>query len=402
MPVDALVTPEVMLWARVTRGYDIEQAAKKIGRPSHEIRAWEEGSQCPTMPQARKAAEVYKRALAVLYLPEPPSGYEVLRDFRRLPDDAVHVFSPELLMLIRECRSRQQWLREFRQDEGAELLSFLGSANTDANHSAVAESARALIALSHEELLSCRTREDALSVWIEHVEDAGIYVVRDSSIPCAEARGFALCDPYAPFIFVNSKDAKAAQVFTLAHELAHLLIDVSGVSNLEHSGQWQIPDAKVVEVFCNRVAGQIVLPNSVFDRVWNGLSSDTSVEERIEKVADKCKVSSDVVARRLLDKRIVSEQEYRELHDSYTERWLELQDAKLQASKARGEPPQVYYPMMVMRNGRALTRIVLGAYFAGAISGREAWSVLNVKVDKFNKLAGKVGMYAHASRGGVP
>lgn len=400
MPVEALVTPEVMRWARETRGFDIEQAAKKIGRSAEEICGWEDGSQRPSMPQARKAAEAYKRPLAVFYLPEPPKGYEVLKDFRRLPNEYDRHFSPDLLMLIREASSRQEWLRDFLQNEGSGPLGFIGCARTSADSIAVAESIRAAIGLTHEDQQKSRTREDALNLWIEHVEAAGIFISRDSKVSCEEARGFALCDAYAPLIFINSKDAKSAQVFTLAHELAHLWIDVSGVSNLEHRGQWQIPQADSVEAFCNGVAGQLVLPRDSFSQMWSVLPKSTAIEERIESVAAKCKVSSEVVARRLLESQVISEEKYHELRDLYKARWLEYRDAESQARKEREDTPPLYYPLTAMRNGQTFTRLVLGAYFTGMISGREASSLLSVKVDKFGKLAHQVKVYTRASQGG--
>lgn len=125
---EALVTPSVIKWARDKAGYDVGTAAQKIGRPSPEIEAWEDGSLRPTLPQARKAAEVYRRSLAVFYLPKPPRDFGTLRDFRHLPGDQPREYSPELALLVRRVWGRQEWLRHFLIAEGAGQLRLAGSA----------------------------------------------------------------------------------------------------------------------------------------------------------------------------------------------------------------------------------------------------------------------------------
>jgi len=118
----ALVTPEVMKWARELARLDVDTAAKEIGRPLDEIRGWEDGTVVPTMAQARDASEVYQRSLAVFYLPEPPKDFDTLKDFRTLPSTADAGYSPELALLVRRLQARQEWLREYRLSEGYERL----------------------------------------------------------------------------------------------------------------------------------------------------------------------------------------------------------------------------------------------------------------------------------------
>lgn len=396
--VQALVTPSVMRWAREQARLSLDEASSKIKRSPEEIAAWEEGTLRPSIAQARKACEVYRRPLAVFYLPDPPKDFETLRDYRSLADTEVREFSPELAFLIRIAHHRQDWMRDYLLSEGFEPLTFVGAASTEDIPQDIPQDIRKVIQVSPKEQRECETRYEALRLWIERSEAAGVFIFRQRQISLIEARGFLISDDIAPFIFINSEDSKSAQLFTLAHELAHLWLNLSGISNLETRGRAIDEETRRIEVFCNKVAAYTVLDDQVFNDEWEGLSPSTPLEERIHHVSGALKVSEEVVARRLLEKNEISQETYRNLGHFYQDRWEEVKARERYRMKSSKGGPS-YYVTTAAKVGYAFTQTVVSAFMSGAISGRDASSLLNVKVNNLRRL-GKVAGIPSVNREG--
>lgn len=393
--VDALITPSVLRWAREQARLSIAEAADLIKRPPDEIQSWEDGSSLPSIAQARKASEVYRRPLAVFYLPEPPQDFDTLRDFRTLPNTEKRDYSPDLALLIRTTRYRQEWTRDFLLEEGVEKLDFVGSATMNNSPREIAQDILRKLNLSPAEQKKCNTRHEAFRLWMERSEAAGIFVFRQSDIPLKEARGFVISDDIAPFIFINSDDSKSAQIFTLAHELAHLWLDISGVSNIEDVGITINAESSQIETFCNRVAAEAVLEENAFSQAWMTQNPVYSIDERIQQISASFSVSEEVVARRLLERNIITQSKYTELREFYQDRWQELKkDEKRRMKASKGGPS--YYVTTAAKNGYAFTQTVVGAFMGGSISGRDASSLLNAKINNFHRLGETVGIFAKA------
>lgn len=389
--IPALITPSVMKWAREQACLDISVAAKRIGRPEKEIKGWEDDTLKPTLAQARKAAEVYQRALAVFYLPEPPQGFQTLRDFRHMPDASSREYSPELAQLIRSVEYHQEWMREWILTDETVPLSFVGSASLRTPVSKLADSIRTTLGINIGQQMKCRTRREVLNLWIDKSEKIGINICRQGDIDCKEARGFVLTDPYIPFIYINSDDAIVAQLFTLAHELAHIWINAPGISNMEGLERVSDTDNDRVEVFCNRVASYTLLDEETFNLLWAKVSANDSLEEQISMVSDSVKVSEEVIARRLLDNGEITPVRYRALHQIFEERWLHFkeEERRKKNSKESTSFPSPHL-MRVLINGRVFTDVVLTSYFEGTLSGTDASNLLHAKINNFTKVAAYV------------
>ena len=387
--VEALITASVLSWARKTAGMSVEEAAKKLGRPTTDIIAWEAGDKKPSIAQARKASEVFNRPLAVFYLPEPPRDFSTLRDYRSLPFEHVGEYGVRLTRLIRNVQERQLWVRDYLREEGVTPLKFVGSASCGDSAYDVSEHIRRVINIDPDEQCSCGSREEALRLWLRKTEEAGIFVFRQGGIDLTECRGFLASDDIAPFIYLNSKDAKAAQMFTLVHELAHLWINQSGVSNLEQFIDYS-SEIYAVESFCNEVASEVLLSRTKFEIEWKRLAHLGVVEDKIENLSRIFKVSEEAVARRLLNEKYISQSRYVNLREQYQKRWRELeQTEKNHSSTKKGGPS--YYKVQVVHNGYAFTRTVIAAFYGGNILGREASALLGVKLNHFSKLANAAG-----------
>ncbi len=202
---------------------------------------------------------------------------------------------------------------------------------------------------------------------------------------------------HAPFIFLNAQDAKAAQVFTLAHELVHLWLDESGVSNLRTAAR-PTTETDVIEVFCNRVAAEVLVPQNAFQERWKRGDSNAALEERIELQSRYFKVSEWVIARDCWIGDRSSKSKYDELTQDYDKQWQEVR-ARDKERQVEAEGGPSFYRLKLMNNGNAFSRVVLSAYESGSVSGRDASSLLGVKLDKMENLAEMLGIPVGWRRG---
>jgi Zn-dependent peptidase ImmA (M78 family) len=391
MTNEALVTPSVMKWAREHARLDISTAADKLQRPENDIAMWESGEKRPTLAQAKKASEVYKRSLAVFYLPEPPKDFDTIKDFRLLPDKNLGEWSPELALLIRQIMVKQQWLSEYFQEIEMEKIPFIGSAATNISPDKLANEIRKYLNFDISEQIKCKEPREAFNLWIEYAETAGVNICRQGGIESEEARGFALTDEYAPFIYINSNDSYAGRLFTLVHELAHLWINQSGISNLLGNYERARRPEDKIEYFCNQVAGKTLVDDQILLSQWKVRNAEDSLIEQVQRLAHHFSVSGEVIARRLLEQNSISQIDYRELRNHYLKEW-----EKHKTKKASGF--LVYGHRRVLENGNYFSQNVLGAYQQGRLLARDASVLLNVKVNHFDQLK----PYLHnVKRGGM-
>ena len=375
--IPALVTPALLKWARESAGYDVRQAMQKTGHSEERILSWEEGADQPSVAQARALARVYKRPFAVFFLDEPPREFSVLRDFRRLPESVSADFSPELRFLIRDAEARQEWASDLLQAEGA--APFRPPAPKPATPLDAARRVAKLLKCDAADHPAWPSRDQALKWWIERVEAAGIFVFQAGEVEPEEARGFALLDAFAPFIFLNSKDSRAGRIFTLIHEVVHLLIGEPGVSNLLPVHAPRGP-ADRIEVFCNAAAGEVLVPTSKLQEILR--DEDLTTDALVEMISHKFRISTEVAARRLLSVGRITPAAYEGLRETYQQQY-QAEQAK---QKEKGGGPK-YAVMVLQKNGTAFVRLALEAQASGRATARDVSRLLNVKLDHLAKVA---------------
>jgi len=375
----AFIRPEVIKWARESANISLEDVAKKMGCKKEKLIEWESGDSFPSLIQAKKMSKIYRRALAIFYLPSPPKDFQPISDFRRIKDKK---FSTSLIFLIREIQEKRLWLSEYLKEEGEERIPIVGQFNVKSPHKIVAD---AII-----DFLEIRElpEDQHLKFWIQKVEEAGIFVCQTSNyhphlkIQVEEARGFALSDPYAPFIFINSRDLETARLFTLMHEFVHLTIAESGVSNfknLEFRSEDQFKYSEI-EVFCNRVTAEVLMPAAVMRARFK---SNEENEPEVENTARYFGVSQFSIYTRLLNLRLVSKPKYDQWKRKYFKRvedWLEKESEK---PKSKGGPN--YYLLKSIRNSKSFSRIVFEGFKGEILTGVEASRLLGIKLNKLNK-----------------
>src|SRR3989304_945255 len=252
--VEALVNPDILIWARNSAGLDVESAANKIPVKEDRLTSWEAGPARPTVKQLRKLAGAYKRPLAVFFLPEPPRDFQPMHDFRRLPGEVAGVQSPELRYEIRRAIARRSIALELIKSLGEHVSAFRFTGTMDTTPAELAERLRELLKVSLVEQVSWESGYDSFNRWRDAIESAGVLVLQMTSVNPRESRGFSISETPLPVVVLNTKDSPQARCFTLMHELAHIALRKGGLCDLDdHTARR--PEELQTEVYCNNVAG---------------------------------------------------------------------------------------------------------------------------------------------------
>ncbi len=383
---EAIVTPNLLTWARQRRGMDLSKLASRLNVEPEVVAAWESGERRPTFRQAQNFAKALYVPFGYLYLLEPPVEELPIADFRTIPGQAPPRPSPDLLDLLNDVIGKQQWYREYRESEGVEELPFIGRFTASDSEETVASNIRDVIGVDRARQQSSNW-ESFMRKLTRNAEDLGIMVMRSGivgsntrrALDVKEFRGFSVSDHIAPLIFINGRDFKGAQLFTLAHEMAHIWIGEGGISNPDYGLDSEYQDG-AVELFCNRIAAETLVPSEDFQSRWS--SDDVSLSNNLNKLSGHYKVSSMVILRQAHDCNLVTDFEYRE---SYSQLAAQASQSTL-SSKLGGNP----YHNLTARNGTAFTKAVVASAEDGTLMSSEAADMLGVKVKTLPKVASRL------------
>jgi len=377
------VRPRVLRWARERAGLPMADLQTKFPR----LAEWETEAAQPTMKQLEAFAHATRVPFGFLFLPEPPEIPLPVPDFRTLESRRPQGASPELMDTIQQMQRRQAWLREERIEAEAEPLEFVGSAKTTDDPNAIAREMRRIVGLDHGWAQRVPSWTAAVGELRNAIEALGVMAVVNGvvgnnthrKLDVNEFRGFALSDPYAPLIFVNGADAKSAQMFTLAHELAHLWLGEAGEGLSGFQGL--LPEGGEVERFCDAAAAEFLVPAAEIRAVWRGVAdSDTP----FEKLAGRFKVSPVVIGRRAMDLRLVERTEFFSFYRHYTQ-----QEHRRKAAGAGGGD---FYNNQNTRVGRLFATQVIRAAKEGRIGFKEAYDLSGLNGGAFQEYASKLGV----------
>ena len=384
----APITPGVLKWARESAKISAVSAALRISTSEEKIIQWETGEAMPSISQAKKLAEFYKRPFALFFLPEIPRDFTPLQDFRRTGSIELGTAS---LFMIREIQERQAWLSDFNEENEMAPLPFIGKFALDNSPSQVAEDI-----LHTLEINPCNYKNLApLKVWLTQIEAHGIYVSRSSfihsrmTISVEELQGFAIADNYAPFVFLNTGDWEAPTLFTLVHELAHLWINESGISNISLLDTEPISSYHPIEIFCNEVAACALIPIGGISQV----DFHKIQHPRIFQISKRWGVSSFALLVRAFNLELITIEQYHNLkaEAEYNFKvFLKHEEIKRAKQKEQGKGTPHPLTLRLNRNGKMFTQTVLEAYKGGQISSSTASQLLNVKINHFPKLEARI------------
>lgn len=386
MAEKAYITAKVFKWARESARMTEAIAASKVAVSVEKLRDWENGEDYPTIRQAQFLAKAYRRPFALFFLPDVPTDFQPLQDFRKTGSKELSTSS---IFIIREIQQKQAWIREVNEENAVNRVPFIGKFTIKDNPVLVANDILATLKINPLKYSS----SNPIIEWIDKAESNGVYISRTSFIHSRlkldsnEIQGFAIADSYAPFIFINSDDWNAPQLFTLVHELAHLWIAETGISNDVEPSFISAGDKNPIELFCNEVAANALMPRTFLD----GLDSKAfDHAKEVFKNARLIGVSSFALLVRALNLNLISFSTYKQLKhfaDVEYNAFLTREEAKKRKQKEKdksGGPN--FFLLQLNRNSRLFTQTVLDAFRGGAIEPTMASNLLNVQVNKFPKL----------------
>lgn len=384
MVVRVDVAPDLLHWAVERAGWDHET----VERRAPKLDEWVAGTHQPTLKQLEKFASDTHTPFGLLFLAEPPVENVPIPDMRTMGNNVVPRPSPDLLDTIYLCQSRQDWYRNFLKENGGVEVEFVGSATTQTPPHIVADQVRELVGFGLENRATFSSWESALRGLIDRIEGIGVLVMVNGVVGAnthrklnpEEFRGFALVDSLAPLVFVNGADTKAAQIFTIIHELAHVWLGGSALSDAAMAA----PDGRAEELWCNQVAAEVLIPISVLRKEYRGVST----KEELERLAKKYRVSTLVVLKRIFDANFLSWEDYRERYGEELERVISI----LAANRREGSGGNYYYTQPI-RLSRQFAQAVITSAFEGSTSFREAYRLLGTKKHAtFENLATELGV----------
>lgn len=379
--VYAHVEPELLFWARRSASLELDEAARRAHVRPEALTSWEAGQSKPTIPQLRELARVYKRPLAVFYLPEPPRDFQALPDFRRLQGASSGSVSPELALEMRLAQTRRQIALDLYEPVEGDVPVFGVRAALSQDPEELGARMRAFLEVPLDRQRRWSAGYEAFNGWREAFEAKGVLVFQARHIETSEARGFSISETPLPVVVVNIKDALNGRIFTMLHELAHVALRRSGLCDLSE-GYRSASEEQRLEVFCNATAGAVLLPKSALlnDPFVQSHHQMTWTDAELKRLGEIYGVSRDVVLRRLLTLRKTSETFYHDMHEKY-ERETEARPA------SRFAPPD---RLAISTLGRMFTRLVLQNYSQDLITASDVAEYLGVRMKHLQKIESNV------------
>ncbi|MCK4352739.1 ImmA/IrrE family metallo-endopeptidase [candidate division WOR-3 bacterium] len=376
------VNPDVLEWARLTSGMQPSEVAHKMGKDIATILSWERGDSAPTYIQLEKLAyQVYKRPLALFFFPEPPQEKTPQQSFRTLPEHEIEKMSSRMYYLLKQARAMQINLAELNDDINPVEHNIVHDLkfHPDASVKTMATQVREYLKIDLNTQFNWKDIDEALKSWRNNLEEHGTFVFKEK-FNDESFSGFCLYHERFPLIYVNNSTSKSRQIFSIFHELAHILLGTGGVdTRIDDYIDYLEGDARKIEILCNSFAGEFLVPDPDFSqRIANITIDDLSVQN----LAERYWVSREVILRKCLDRSLVRGDYYTEKveqwRDEDKKRKVEAKRKRDEAEKKPGGP--TYYVTKGAYLGKGYLSLVFSRYYKKKISINQLADYLGVKV----------------------
>ncbi|UCH97666.1 MAG: ImmA/IrrE family metallo-endopeptidase [Candidatus Aminicenantes bacterium] len=370
------INPDVLKWARQTAGMQLNEVARKMGKDVDTIQSWEHGDTTPTYVQLEKLAyHIYKRPVALFFFPAPPQEETPRQSFRTFPDQEIEMMSPQMHYLLKQARAMQINLAELNDYVNPAKHNIVHDLkfHPDASVKTMAAQVREYLGIDLNTQFSWKDPDEALKSWRNILEVHGVFVFKEAFKDKDESfSGFCLYHQQFPLIYINNSTSKTRQIFSVFHELAHLLLGTGGVvtRNDDYIKYLKGNDRKV-EILCNRFAGEFLVPDSDFSkRIAKVTISDLSVTD----LADKYNVSREVILRKCLDRKLIDKDYY----SKKAEEWAD--EARKERKRRKDTGGGDYYATKGTYLGEGYLSLAFSRYFQKKISINQLADYLGVKV----------------------
>lgn len=369
----ALTNAAMLQWAMQRAGLPLELVAKRLNVSADRLTSWLEGVDRPTSKQAQNLASILYVPFGYLFLDQPPVEELAIPDLRTVGNDPTRRLDINFRDLLNDVLFKQDWFREYLEESADRTLPFVGSFPASADPKEVAADMRKVL-FGGASMPTARNWEEHLRNLMISAEDAGVWVMRNGVVgnnthrplSVQQFRGFAISDPIAPLVFINGKDAKAAQIFTLAHELAHIWLGSTGISNVL-IGEADYGVHSAIERKCNKIAAEFLVPEVGFGTQWH---SDDTLNSNADRLSRHYRVSRIVIVRRAFDLGLITADEYSAFYAQESARW---QTENVDTSGGD------FNRTLPMRNGVRFTQSVVRQAMSGRLLLRQAAALLNTQ-----------------------
>ncbi len=363
------VNPDILRWARETAGFDIETVALKMKKKADVILSWEAGESAPTYVQLEKMAyQIYKRPVALFFFPEPPEEETPEHSFRTLPEYEISKITPYLRFLIRKARVMQINLAELNDNRNPANRQIIRDFSFSPNSSALEMAAkiRKYMDIDLNTQFKWENTDVAFKAWRRLLDEHGVFIFKEAFKDDAFS-GFCIRDNRFPVIYINNSKPDTRQIFTLFHELAHLLLGASGINTRSDDYIKNLKgDKRKIEILCNHFVGEFLVPDYDFDKRIKAISIS---EKAFQNLAERYNVSREVILRKLLNRGAIDSAYYRKT----VEQWA------LKKSGKAGSGGN-YYRTKGVYLGEPYIETAFGKYYQNKISVEQLANYLGVKV----------------------
>jgi len=377
------INPDILKWARESAHLEVHEIPKSVISKEKLVK-FENKEALPTLSELQKLAKKYNRPLGILLGNTIPEiDYLEIPFFRK---ENKTDYDSALTMFIRDILEKQDWARNYLVSEGYEPLGFVGSIK-------IQDAPIKAVQILNQKLnlplfTKFKKNEDYFKALKQSLEDHNIFVSitgsnqSNKSISVEQAQGFAITDEYAPFIFVNTKNTTNAKIFTLVHEVVHLFLNESGIS--EDCLRFRKPECKEDEIenFCNTIAGELLMPTEILNLKFEEINGE--LKYRISKLSKFFLVSELAICVKLWKQKLISYNEYQSAYRIIEEeinKYLIAKAKKQKEASGGGD----YYNNMRSKNGVLLSSLAFSAYKSGHILNRDLSQILKIKTNNFER-----------------
>ena len=372
------INPTIIKWARERSGYTLQEVAKSLNRDVATISNWESGAAAPTYIQLEKLADKYKRPVAMFFFPEPPHETDFVGQLA-LRSSEIEKLDPSIRILLRQARARQLSLMELNMGVNPVEMKIFRDLHPQINDSVteLAQQTRSYLGISVETQAGWSSTKEALENWREQIEEKSIFVFKDA-FRDDSVDGFCLIHEQFPVIYLNNSRSSVRQIFSLFHELAHLLLGENGITRGIN------PVGEQIEVFCNQFAAEFLVPSGDLETRLNfPIYDDDAIDSAIEELAGYYKVSRPVILLRLVNRGILTQNRYRQRASQWTEEYESRLEGRVRGESSGGGN---YYNTHAVYLGYKFMELAFSRYHQGQCSIEELADHLSIKVKNLPRL----------------